>query len=83
MIQYHGLINPFVVCQIVKKNTEYVEVPELGFRGATTYCGIHKPEFESNEELSTKISNKETVDIFKVKNGEIKESVLLDKSYID
>ena len=65
------------------KNPEYVEDPELGFRGATTYCGIHKPEFQGNQKLSRKILNKERVNILKVKSGEIKESELLDKSYIN
>lgn len=50
-----------------EKNTEYV------FRGTTTYCAIHKPEFEGNQKLSRKILNKERVNILKVKSGEIKE----------
>ena len=74
---------PFCSMSNCGKNTEYVLNPEYGFRRATTYCAIHKPEFESNEELSTKISNKEIANILKVKSGEIKESELLDKSYIN
>tara|TARA_Y200000002_G_C22192338_1_gene459785 strand:+ start:228 stop:509 length:282 start_codon:yes stop_codon:yes gene_type:complete len=74
---------PFCSIRQCGKNTEYVEDPELGFRGAITYCDIHKPKLKNNYDLSREISNKETTNILKVKSGEIKESELLDKSYIN
>ncbi len=74
---------PFCSMSNCRKNTEYVLNPEYGFRRATTYCDIHKPEFKSDNQLSREISNKERANILKVKRGQIKESELLDKSYVD
>ena len=74
---------PFCCIKTCQKNTEFVLHAEYGFKGAQTFCYQHKPTFEHDNELSRKITHKESENILKVKNGQIKESELLNKSYTD
>ena len=68
-------------CSICADNTQFVINPELGFRGATTFCKRHVPNRQVDKGKTRAIEIEEKNDVENVKSNRIVESDLLGKIY--